>query len=128
MEPAEDEVHLGVFCLHMSSDSDKELECLGSREPVGNNDSNGLQPVNTEGVAYRTRRAKDTVDGYGRKSPRYWCSCCDQDSPKEKKKKQTNKASKDSAQAQAIPAVNEKADGENVFFQDPGRPKLFSFT
>jgi len=121
MEPAEDEVHLGVFCLHMSSDSDKELECLGSREPVGNNDSNGLQPVNTEGVAYRTRRAKDTVDGYGRKSPRYWCSCCDQDSPKEKKKKQTNKASKDSAQAQAIPAVNEKADGENVFFQDPGR-------
>lgn len=122
MEPAEEEVHLGVYCLHMSSDSDRELECLGSGEPVGSNDDkSGSQPANNQGVAFRTRRVKDSVDGSSRKSSRYWCSCCEQNGPKEKKKKQTNKASKDPAEAQAIPMVDERTDGQNVAFQDPQR-------
>eukprot|EP01018_Ginkgo_biloba_P005486 Gb_21985 [translate_table: standard] len=116
MEP-EEEVHLGVFCLHMSSDSEDELSCLGVRRANDNNGGKaGSPPANFHGVASRTRRAKDKMNGFVQKHSGYRCSCCDLNAPKEKDGTYLNKASSGYIQGES-----DEVEQANVDPHSPGK-------
>eukprot|EP01018_Ginkgo_biloba_P000119 Gb_06803 [translate_table: standard] len=87
---------------------------------LGANDNNGSKsgspPVNIHGVATRTRRSKDKMNGFVHKHSGYRCSCCDLNAPKEKDGAYLNKASSGYEQGKA-----NEVQQANVDPQSPGK-------